>query len=245
MVPILLIFVVLMKQTHLSFSETISITRNTPRVVLNTNEDGSGLSFKSVAKNYPDLSEVGFDNKAVSACVLGTYVIIFIDYENLAQCTYFIDPQFSFSRWIFYGSKLYSNFSEGVTVQFSKSNGCFKLKNLQQKISSLRFAGSSTDFQYDFIDLFSGSFYTGVHLRSNADVKNISSYGLQTTNSAIVSGSSEWTLYEDLYYSGAFKCIGPRDQQVPKFYRNPSDLGNLQVRSFRKGCQPPKLITRY
>jgi len=184
-----------------------STSNNSPKVVLYTNPSGGGRTFASVAKNYPNLAAVNFDDVAKSACVLGT--------------------------WIFYGDTNYANFSHGVQVYFSKANGCITFDQLSEKVSSIRFAGSEKDFRLDFIDLFAGVFFTGLHLRSNKNtVANITATGLPGTASIIVSGTSPWTLYSQENYTGIAKCVYP----TTKFYKNTLEFGLANPQSLKKGC---------
>lgn len=144
--------------------------------------------------------------------------------------------QLLINRWIFYGSKNYANFSNGVAAYSSKSNGCFTFQNLTENVSSFRFAGSGKDYKQDFIDLFSGIFFTGVHLSTSMAVSNLSSLRLPGTTSIIVSGTSPWTLYSNDSFVGRRKCVFPRAGQLPRFYRNTLDIGDILPKSIRKGC---------
>ena len=60
------------------------------------------------------------------------------------------------------------------------------------------------------------------------------------SRSIIITGCSQWTIYEDADYQGYSLCLSPRDPEncYPGLYPYPADLGYFagKTSSVRKGC---------
>ncbi|XP_045101997.1 uncharacterized protein LOC123498704 isoform X2 [Portunus trituberculatus] len=113
---------------------------------------------------------------------------------------------------------------------------------LNNKISSLRYAGSQTKFNEAGYNLYEGLLFTKKDFYGTIDIPDLSQY-LQRVESIIIIGQSYWTFCEEANYSGRCVCLKAKHHDWNLQKRLDTGLygfilseGIYNVTSVKKGC---------
>ena len=169
--------------------------------------DGAGLTTV-FPDAISDLGKYGWDDKIISCCVTGT--------------------------WILYTDTEFNNQDQGQPMYWTYGeNTCLDLPDqFKNQASSLRYAGSRADWCFPSINLYYGPFFSGSE--SGWYFKDTPSLGdVVDVQSLIVSGEGAWTLYEGENYEGLSVCVFPNSEGacLPQVYFDYFIIGSI-----RKGC---------
>jgi hypothetical protein len=167
----------------------------------------------------PDLSLDGVDNAISSACLTGSWII----YDEIN-----------------YGSPgSLSCASVGISSCLGDLGSCSGVA------SSVRYAGSPDGLNAEFVNLYEGDGYTGDEFQTGESAISVGNID-QKVSSLIISGTSEWTFFTGLDFTGASLCVSPQQHLVHEdgtvldytLVAQMADIGlpDNSIRSLLKGC---------
>ncbi|KAG0720814.1 hypothetical protein GWK47_047678 [Chionoecetes opilio] len=132
----------------------------------------------------------------------------------------------------------YVHYSWGLDYQETLNDG------MQNRVSSLRYAGSQATMNEDGFNLYEGVSYTKKEFYGNHDIPDMTKYHEKAVSIIIIGGSS-WTFCEDVNYYGHCACLRADQYDSNHYGRldvglfpdiHASQVGIYSVRSVRKGC---------
>jgi len=183
----------------------------------------SGAFVNIPANKYvPNLSSLGFDNRAYSVLLRGPW--LFFDLEN------------------------YNYASEGLMeYAFESSEKCVDFIDIGGFLTSIKYSGHNSDYRVDTITFYEFTYFQAAEELTHSDLPNLALVG--RISSLIVTGSSAWTIYNKPNYQGSAVCleIAPSPYYEPAFvpdtiFLDPS-VPHGFVASVRKGCHTSKVLT--
>jgi len=179
-------------------------------------EYNSGGNYLVVPEQYvDDLAETAFDNRVRSVCVTGI--------------------------WLFYQDPLYnSDGPRGMEYVFGRDNYCVNIRTLPNAVSSLRYAGRSTDFSADMFTLYEFDYFQGEEEYTYTELPNLNLVGNHA--SIIITGRNNWRVYDQPNYLGNELCLVVPEKDNPRpapaFIADVSNaaIPHGSIRSVKKGC---------
>ena len=136
--------------------------------------------------------------------------------------------------WILHADKKYNNHYQDTAAVY-KIYGhkiCVNIpEELDNQVSSLRYAGSKADWCFPSLNLYYGPSFSGVDYAWY--FKDMSNLGSVAVQSLVVNGDSAWTLYQAENYLGMSVCVLPNSTGacLPNFYTDTFVIGSI-----KKGC---------
>ncbi|XP_018009062.1 uncharacterized protein LOC108666655 isoform X2 [Hyalella azteca] len=186
----------------------------------NSAADGPYYEFLDYA---PDLRDQGMDNSIKVVCGTGV--------------------------WLMYDDHYYGG---DFLALFTNVNRCenYTYSNPNDKISSLRYAGSPDGLADPYYNLYERSFYGGNEFKGNTDAPNLAYLDMKVSSLAFT-GNSPWTFFMGQNYTGEAKCVYPNvinsDGVTMHYYVAGSmqyymGLADNSIRSVAKGCLSDNII---
>ncbi|CAL8072530.1 unnamed protein product [Orchesella dallaii] len=194
---------------------TLASCQLNQRAVLYDELNGGG-NYMIVPEQYADdLGSTAFDNRVRSVCVTGI--------------------------WLFYQDTDYnSDGPRGMEYVFGRDNFCTNIRTLPNAISSLRFAGASTNFADDTFTLYQFDYFQGEEEYLTTEASNLNLVG--DHKSIIITGKVNWVVYDQPNFQGNSICLvvpeAGNERPAPAFISDLSSEGipHGSIRSVRKGC---------
>ncbi|XP_018020069.1 uncharacterized protein LOC108676499 [Hyalella azteca] len=128
----------------------------------------------------PDLSEMQMNDSISSACGTGI--------------------------WILYDGMNYSSNPTGYFCSTPAVSKCWNYKDVCQKGSSLRYAGSPYGLNDDYYNLYEDNDFHGKEFKGNTNAADLGDLD-QAVSSLIVIGQSAWTFYSGQDFTGVSVCV--------------------------------------
>ncbi|CAL8128163.1 unnamed protein product [Orchesella dallaii] len=183
------------------------------QVVLYDRTNYGGMSLTLTDYSFNLGTQYNYNDRAQSVCAIGI--------------------------WIFYDDTSFGRGGSG-RVQYVSNTGsqqyCFNLgDSVRGKLTSVRYGGHVTGLVESTFTLFEYTWFKGVAEEKFTASKP--SLSLSSRHqSIIITGTSSWTVYEGLNYTGASKCLS-----VSGNTNIITDISSIQIRhsslrSVRKGC---------
>jgi len=112
--------------------------------------------------------------------------------------------------WLLYENENFNREEAGGVEYFTGDSFCSNLHSLPNQTSSLRFAGSSLGIGSDSITFYSQPYFQGMeeYFTESASTLDILK---NDTRSLIVTGRSDWRLYDQHDFKGDSFCVNPND----------------------------------
>ncbi|CAG0919453.1 unnamed protein product [Notodromas monacha] len=175
---------------------------------------GFSINFNDYDEN---LTRVEFNDIATSACVNGI--------------------------WFLYEQPKFGPDGNGFVEFAWGDDHCFNIDPIvDNKVSSVKYAGNFHDWRQDMITLYTHHWFQGDELYDETDQRVLPA-GEIIAKSAVIAGLSNWTIYEEKEYTGQAWCLQPQDATgaAPGFFTELAKEGVTVVRSFRKGCDSDRI----
>jgi len=180
---------------------------------------GASVKLPANGAYVPDLTSLGFNNRAYSAKLRGP--------------------------WIFYDIVNYNPTSSSVGYAYGNTEKCFNFGSLAGTTSSVRYAGSQSDYRTDSITFYKKDWYQADQEYVTANKGSLTLGG--NIASIIVNGKSAWTVYEKTNFGGKAICLTKAPNTDPAFA---ADLAKLNppiaynfIRSVKKGCLTENVLS--
>ncbi|CAL8129420.1 unnamed protein product [Orchesella dallaii] len=175
----------------------------------------SGMSV-SIDGYVPDLSTLGFADRARSACTVG--------------------------MWIFYAMPNYGYGSYHVVATYSDSPFCFDFDIVAADVSSVRYVGSGAGLSVQTFTLYEQTYFARneEYITSEKPALNLAN----VHGSIILTGGGNWTVFEGTSYSGPSACLASTGTGVVVIADiRTVGLEHNSLRSVRIGCETnPKTV---
>jgi len=143
--------------------------------------------------------------------------------------------------WLLYTDKDFIHAaSKNVPWYFALADSCTDLwPGIDNSVRSLRYAGAFWSFNAEAINLYEHINFAGEEVICDGEYSDAWQQ-FPSTKSAIVTGNSSWTLYEEPEYKGAKMCISPSSHvgsgDLVLNYKVMPILTIAKVGSLKKGC---------
>jgi len=199
----------------------VSYAQFNPRALIFDRLGCSGAYVSIPTQAYtPDLATIGFDNRAHSVSLRGT--------------------------WLFYDNKNFNiNGNAAMEYIFEGAETCVDFHGLAGYVSSIKFVGKTEDYRQDTITFYETTYFQANEEYVEHDIPNLSLMG--RISSLIVTGSSPWTIYDKTNFRGNAICLQPESSPyyepafVPDTINLEPTVPHGTIASVRKGCYTTKI----
>jgi len=192
-----------------------------------------------------------------SQTVYGSPYVTQLFHESTGSSQFFATPEPDTSKvwnhsitstcstgiWIYYEHVNYNTWYFGNACYTVGIDSCSEDIFKQFEASSFRYAGSPTSFDEHGITLYDDTFFHGTAFYGSEDSYN---YLNRAVVSYVVTGSSNWTLYEESNFGSPLYCVVPRilaTRGYETLYGSMNtDIEGRSVKSVKKGCDPMAVI---